>query len=237
MPRGNRINRLKGVRGRGKVARVRGIRGTARWRFVAAGLGALAFTGCGGGSRQDADEAAGTYPVNIVRASFPTTQRIAGQVAMVITVNNPGTKTIPDIAATIEGPRGAAAAAAFGASDSQVGLADPSRPIWIVDRGPRGGDTAYVNTWSLGKLAPHQEKTFTWFVTPTVAGTHTVRYRIAAGLDGKAKAQLVGGGVPVGTFTVAVSAKPAGVKVSPNGDVTSSPPTSKAVPPGYPVEP
>lgn len=216
---------------------VRGLRGTARWTVVAAGLGVLALAGCGGGTRQDASEPSGTYTVNVVRASFPQAQRLAGQVRMVITVNNAGGKTIPNIAVTIEGADGAAPAQAFGASDPQVNLADNSRPIWIVDRGPYGGDTAYVNTWTLGTLRPHQEKTFIWFVTPTVAGTHTVRYRVAAGLNGKAKAQLAGGGAAAGTFTVAVSGKPAGVKVSPNGDVTSSPPSSKARPPGYPVTP
>lgn len=216
---------------------VRGLRGTARWTVVAAGLGALAFAGCGGGTRQDAAEKSATYTVNVVKATFPPSQRLAGQVRMVITVNNAGVKTIPNIAVTIEGADGAAPAQAFGADDPQVGLADPSRPIWIVDRGPYGGDTAYVNTWTLGTLRPHQEKTFTWFVTPTVAGTHTVRYRVAAGLNGKARARLAGGGAAAGTFTVAVSAKPAGVKVSPNGDVTSSPPSSKATPPGYPVTP
>ena len=200
-------------------------------------MSAIALSGCGGGSRQDSDEAAGNYPVNVVHASFPQAQRIAGQVRMVITVNNAGVKTIPNIAVTIEGADGAAPAQAFGVADPQAGLADSSRPIWIVDRGPRGGDTAYVNTWTLGQLKPHQESTFIWFVTPTVAGTHTVRYRVAAGLDGKAKARLAGGGIAAGTFTVAVSAKPAGVKVSPNGDVTSSPPSAKAVPPGYPVNP
>jgi hypothetical protein len=213
------------------------LRGTARWTVVAAGLGALALAGCGGGTRQDANEPSATYTVNVVKASFPQSQRIAGQVRMDITVNNAGGKSIPNIAVTIEGADGAAPAQAFGANDPQVGLADTSRPIWIVDRGPHGGDTAYVNTWTLGRLRPHQEATFTWYVTPTVAGTHTVRYRVAAGLNGKAKAQLAGGGAPAGTFTVAVSAKPAGVKVSPNGDVTSSPPSSKAQPPGYPVAP
>jgi hypothetical protein len=216
---------------------VRGLRGTARWTVVAAGLCALAFAGCGGGTRQDAGETAATYTVDVVKASFPLSQRIAGQSRMDITVNNSGAKTIPNIAVTVEGADGAAPSQAFGVADQQVGLADSSRPIWIVDRGPYGGDTAYVNTWTLGALRPHQEKTFTWYVTPTVAGTHTVRYRVAAGLNGKAKAQLAGGGAPAGTFTVAVSAKPAGVRVSPNGDVTSSPPSSKAVPPGYPVTP
>jgi hypothetical protein len=200
-------------------------------------VGALALAGCGGGTRQDANEPSGIYTVNVVKASFPLSQRIAGQTRMDITVNNAGAKTIPNIAVTIEGADGAAPAQAFGAEDPQVGLADTSRPIWIVDRGPYGGDTAYVNTWTLGTLRPHEEKTFIWFVTPTVAGTHTVRYRVAAGLNGKAKARLAGGAAAAGTFTVFVSGKPAGVKVSPNGDVTSSPPSSKARPPGYPVTP
>jgi hypothetical protein len=204
---------------------------------VVTGLGTLALAGCGGGARQDANEPAANYTVDVVRASFPQSQRLAGQVRMDITVNNAGGKAIPNIAVTVEGADGAAPAQAFGEADPQVGLADPSRPIWVLDRGPRGGDTAYVNTWTQGRLRPHEEKTFTWYVTPTVAGTHTVRYRVAAGLNGKAKARLAGGGAPVGTFTVAISSKPAGVNVSPNGDVTSSPPSSKAVPPGYPVEP
>ena len=200
-------------------------------------LGALALAGCGGGTRQDAGESGGTYTVNVVKASFPLSQRIAGQSRMEITVNNAGGKTIPDIAVTIEGADGSAPAQAFGAQDPQVGLADTSRPIWIVDRGPYGGDTAYVNTWTLGTLPPHQEKTFTWYVTPRSPARTRCAIAWPPGSNGKAKAQLAGGGAAAGTFTVAVSAKPAGVKVSPNGDVNSAPPSSKATPPGYPVTP
>ena len=137
---------------------MRGLRGTARWLGVVAGVGALALAGCGGGSRQDATRPQGIYTVDVVRASFPRAQRLAGQVRMVITVSNAGGKTIPNIAVTIEGARGAAPAQAFGVARPQVGLADPSRPIWIVDRGPAGGDTAYVNTWTLGQLKPNQER-------------------------------------------------------------------------------
>ena len=197
---------------------VRGLRGTARWTVVAAGLCALAFAGCGGGTRQDAGETATTYTVDVVKASFPLSQRIAGQSRMDITVNNSGAKTIPNIAVTVEGADGAAPSQAFGVADQQVGLADSSRPIWIVDRGPYGGDTAYVNTWTLGALRPQQEKTFTWFVTPTVAGTHTVRYRVAAGLNGKAKAQLAGGGAPAGTPGIMELAGPTGLELVARGN-------------------
>ena len=46
-----------------------------------------------------------------------------------------------------------------------------------------------------------------WSVTPVVPGTHTVRYRIAAGLNGKAHARLAGGGEPQGSFTVRISSQ------------------------------
>ena len=45
--------------------------------MMVAGLAAVALTGCGGGSRQDAQEPSGTFPVTVTAASFPTTQRLA----------------------------------------------------------------------------------------------------------------------------------------------------------------
>ena len=90
------------------------------------------------------------------------------------------------------------------------------RPVWIVDAGPQGGTTAYVNTWQLGKLAPGKTRNFVWHVTPILAGTHTLKYRVAAGLNGKAKAKVNGQDDFQGTFTVAVSGKPAQSRVNPN---------------------
>ena len=62
------------------------------------------------------------------------------------------------------------------------------------DAAPRGCDTAYVNTWACGPLRPNQQKTFRWSVTAVQAGDFKVRWRVAAGLDGKAKAVAAGGG-------------------------------------------
>ena len=42
---------------------------------------------------------------------------------------------------------------AFGQSDVLAGQADSTRPIWVLDEGPKGGDTAYVNTWLAGHAA------------------------------------------------------------------------------------
>lgn len=172
------------------------------------------LAGCGG-SRQDANEPTGTFPVAIAHASFPPEQRLARQVEMRVAVKNTGNKAIPDVALTVLNPgngRSAARAGAFGqaipTSGSGADLADPTRPIWILDAGPRDGDTAYDGTWALGKLAPHKIKAFLFRVTPVRAGRYTLTYRVAAGLDGKAKASFAGGGPARGSFTVHVSRTP-----------------------------
>ena len=179
-----------------------GRRGTALGALLALGV-----AGCGGGARQDANEPSGTFPVTVVHATFPTAQHIAAQTRLRIAVRNSGTQAIPNLAVTVRG---------FTRRDTQPGLADPNKPVWIVDRGPVGGDTAYVGTWALGSVRPGATKTFVWRVTPIVPGRYDVSYQIAAGLNGKAKARLSGGGVPAGSFRVIVSAKPPQAHVDPN---------------------
>src|SRR5206468_10101089 len=109
-----------------------------------AALGALAIGGCGGGQRQDVNEPSGTFDVDVPPDSLPLAQHIAQQSRLRIEVRNAGDHTIPDVAVTVKG---------FSTRDSAPGLADANRAVWIIDSGPRGGDTAYVGTWALGKLA------------------------------------------------------------------------------------
>jgi hypothetical protein len=168
---------------------------------------AITVAGCGGGERQDKNEPSGTFDVDVVNAGFPTAQHVARQSRLRIRVRNAGDKTIPNVAVTVKG---------FTRRDTQPGLADPNRPVWIVDRGPVGGDTAYVGTWALGSLAPGRTRVFEWRVTPIRAGKYDVSYEIAAGLDGKAKARTKDGGRPVGNFKVSVSGKPADARVDPS---------------------
>jgi hypothetical protein len=164
--------------------------------------------GCGGGGeRQDADEPSGTWTVDVVEADFPRSQRLAKSETLRIRVKNDEDRAIPNVALTVDG---------FSRRSQQAGLSDPERPVFIVDDGPRGGVTAYTNTWALGRVAPGRTKTFEWKVTPVRAGTHRVSYRVAAGLDGKAKARLRGGEVPEGTFTVQVSREPSQARVDPD---------------------
>lgn len=189
------------------------VRGRMRGRSIAlAGCAAVVVAGCGGESaRQDADEPKGTWTVAVTDAEFPRSQRLAEQETLRISVRNTADRAIPNLAVTVD---------SFSRRSEQAGLADPNRPVWIVDDGPRGGGTAYTNTWALGRVAPGQTKTFEWKVTPVEAGTHRVAYRVAAGLDGKAKARLDGGDRPEGTFTVQVSKRPSQSRVDPDtGDV------------------
>ena len=99
--------------------------------------------------------------------------------------------------------------------DAVPGAADPQRPIWVINAGPIGGRTAYVNTWALGPLKPGQIRTFTWSVTSAVPGTHTLSYRVAGGLNGNARAVTQADGVPEGTVTVRVTRRARSSTVDP----------------------
>lgn len=178
-------------------------------RRTAIALSALAgvAAGCGGGERQDADEPKGTFKVEVVNASFPAQQRLAGQSEMVVEVRNADTRRIPNLAVTLQ--------PGFSVRSNRTDLADPNRPVWIVDDGPVGGTTAYTNTWALGALEPGETKKFVWKVTPVRTGSHEIRWRIAAGLDGKAKAEAAAGGTPEGLFAVTIDGEPAQATVDP----------------------
>ena len=181
-----------------------------------AGLALIAVgavvAGCGGGERQDANEPSGTFNVDVVNAKFPKKQRLAKQEQLVLEVKNSGQHSVPNVAVTID--------PGFTTREDRQDLADANRPIWIVDAGPQGGTTAYTNTWALGALPPGKTARFVWRVTAVRAGSYDVHYRVAAGLNGKAKAQSPNGNVPEGSFSVNVSGKPAQATVDPaTGDV------------------
>jgi hypothetical protein len=141
---------------------------------------------------------------------------------MRIVVRNADSKTIPNVAVTVTNDDDAKGSAGFTTRSTAPDLSDPTRQLWIVDRGPRGGGTAYVSTWALGPLPAGATKVFVWHVTPVVAGTHTLRWHVAAGLNGKAIARTKDGQDAVGTFKVSVSSKAPSVTVDPHtGDVVS----------------
>jgi hypothetical protein len=183
----------------------------------------LAVAGCGGGERQDENEPEGNFPVEVVRATFPERQKLAKSSDLVVTVRNAGNDTIPNIAVTVNG---------FDERKKDPDLADPSRPVFAVngvqvkiagfpeakDASPRGCDTAYVNTWACGPLKPNEQRTFRWSVTAVQAGDFKIDWRVAAGLDGKAKAVAAGGGpAPRGQFAGTISDAAPDVRVGDDG--------------------
>jgi hypothetical protein len=196
---------------------------------IIAGVGAtLALAACGSGARQDAHEPNGRFKVALSTVSFPASQKLSEHTHLVIAVRNAGDKTIPDVAVTIcnvtctyPAPKGEGTSAqAFAQDLDQQNLANPSRPVWIVDRGPgvcgyscqNGGQgagvTAYANTWALGSLRPGKTVRFDWAVTAVSAGKHIVAWQVAAGLNGEAKAILADGSKPHGTFAVEIGSAP-----------------------------
>lgn len=168
---------------------------------------ALAASGCGGGTRQDAAEPAAVYRVAVVRATFPARQKLAEPSEMAIAIKNTGRRALPDVAVTVD---------SFSRRSQQAGLADPERPIWIVDEAPRGAQTAYVNTWALDRLRPGETRTFRWRVTAVQPGRHQLKWTVAAGLNGRARARTSSGDSPVtGTFAVDIAETPATAHIDP----------------------
>ncbi len=185
----------------------------------------VALAGCGGPARQDVDEPAGTYPVEITEARFPTAQKLARTSNMRITVRNAGRKTIPQVSVSVR-PVGKGGGGAGGASANSPGgfnyhdpkTEDPNKPIFVINKEPKGGETGYVDTWALGAIRPGREKTFVWEVTAVKAQPFDLRYRVSAGLDGKAKAVVAGTGeLPEGHFRGTITSKAPDAKVADRG--------------------
>jgi hypothetical protein len=161
---------------------------------------AIAVTGCGSGPRQDANEPKGSFPLEVLSASFPAHQRLAKTSNLKIVVRNPGPKKIPILSVTVKCPK--AEVGGFSFRTTYPNVADPSRPQFVIntvptatprqyDRGrldPLERSSAYVDTYPLGPLAAGRSASFNWNVTAVKAGPYRICYRVNAGLNGKAKA-------------------------------------------------
>jgi hypothetical protein len=180
---------------------------------------ALAAGGCGGSERQDADEPEGDHRLEVSAASFPGKQSIAERSTLAISVRNADSKAAPNVAVTVETAAATPgeSAVSFGQRSGDDQQADSSRPIWILDSGPAGGDSAASNTWTLGRLEVGQSKTFKWRVTAVQAGSYTLNYRVSPGLNGRAR--IAGGGKTHGSLKVSIADDPVPARVDDNGNV------------------
>ena len=189
------------------------------WPTAAAIATALLAAGCGGSPRQDADEPKGNYRLEVADAKFPASQSIAQSATMSIRVRNADTKAAPNVAVTVETDAGkpGEGTAAFGQRVDDTRLSDPERPVWVVDDGPAGGDSAATNTWALGRLKAGETKEFRWKVTAVEPGSYTIKYRISPGLNGRAR--LASSGRTDGSFKVQIDDKPVPARVDDKGNV------------------
>lgn len=194
---------------------------------------AVVFAACGGSSDpQDANEPEGDFEVEVTVSEFPTEQRLAETSDLVLGVENTGEETVPELAFTIFTDDGLADGS-FSIRSDQPGLANPNRAVWILENkypreagspppsGLSGGFRAQTNTFGFGPLEPGDEKKIVWRLTPVQAGSYTLSYIVAAGLDGNAKAVTATGDDVKGEFDVEISDVPPKARVNDAGKVVT----------------
>lgn len=207
----------------------------SRTGALAAGVAALAaalFLGaCGGGeSSSDANEAAGTYHVQVTKAEFPPKQQLGETSLLRLDVRNTGRKTLPSLTVTISGggEQERRSKLPFGYRDPAAGIAQPDRPIWALAAGyPKangsseagGAETANPKTFTFGPLKADATTEMVWKLSAVKAGTYKLLYEIGAGLSSEAKAKTANGTEAGGSFAVQISDVPPEVEVKDNGEV------------------
>ena len=205
-------------------------------RALCVGFTALLISGCGSDPRQDENEVEADYPVEVTAAEFPTRQRLAQTSDLELAFKNAGDETIPNLSVTIYTGE-ERADGAFNIRSEQQGLADPNRPVWILendypkilelgtsagdlDEAPTAGaESASTNTYTFGELPPDETIRTVFRVTPVQGGTYTVHYEVAAGLDGNAKAVTEDGGPIEGEFVATISERPPSTRVTEDGRI------------------
>jgi len=194
---------------------------------------AIGIVACGGGQSQDATEPAGSFPVQVTTAKFPSKQLLVNSANLELAIKNVGDQTIPDLAVTIYTGKVKAGVKATGTGQGSFNirlnnpaLAEPNRPVWVLENNypkllPPGGSineihkepsagaaAAQTDTFQFGAVSRGETMDIVWRVTPVMAGTYTVHYDVAAGLQGKAKAVTRNGGKVRGQFHVTIASKP-----------------------------
>jgi len=201
---------------------------------VALGLGA-----CGKETSPDIEEASGSFPMEVVSATFPERQRVSLTSDLELTLRNTGDRAVPQLAVTIwtgeaaldePKPQGSFAVLPPGA-----GAGVPSRSVWVLTPGfPKvlaagdsagglegaqqgGTEAAQTDTYTFGRLEPGATRRIVWRVTAVRAGRHDVNYAVAAGVGGPAKVVDDAGAVLSGTLPSRIEATPTGCVVQADG--------------------
>jgi hypothetical protein len=221
-------------RSRGNRRERRGSRAGAGAAALVAVVLTLLLTACGESSSSNSNEAAATYPVKVVTAEFPAKQRLGQTSLLRIGVRNTGRKTVPALTVnvSIAGKQGQSSSLPFGYRDPQPGLAQPDRPVWVLEQGfpkangsssPGGAESASRKTFDFGPLKPGATTEAVWKLSAVKAGKYAVLYEIGAGLGGAGKVETAGGSEAGGSFTVLIGTTPPNSEVTDSGEVVEIP--------------
>ncbi len=169
----------------------------------------------------------------MAKAKFPDRQQLAETSDLQLEIKNVGDQTIPNLAVTIYTTPAAAAAGEPKANAPVRHSPRPARPRrpepagvdpggripeadhagrhprTSVDAPSAGAAAAQTDTFQFGPVRAGESKDIVWRVTPVRAGTYTVHYEVAAGLQGKAKAVTADGGPVSGEFAATISSQDA----------------------------
>ena len=202
-----------------------------RLALAAASVAAGAARAACGADRQDADAIDGAFPVEVSAAEFQERQRASKALELRLAVENAGDATLPNLAVSMFVDE--QAGDAFSIRLDDPALADPARPVWILEEkypqvdgepvpaGLSGATTAEANTFAFGPLEPGEAREMVWLLTPVRGGAFVLDYEIAAGLEGPALAVTEAGAPLSGEFEVRIAEKPAKDRVNDKGKVVT----------------
>jgi hypothetical protein len=191
-----------------------------------------------GGSSSDSNQPAGNYQVAVTGASFPSRQFVGQTSLMKVDVRNTGKKTVPALTITvnIKGEAGEAARIPFAIHDTQAGLANGDRPVWVLSASyprvgnstaPGGAETSAPKTYSFGAVKPGKTVEALWKLNAVRPGKYTVVYEIDAGLSGEAKAKTSSGVAPGGSFVTDITTSLPETEVNGAGEIVEIKPGAK----------
>lgn len=193
---------------------------------------ALFLASCGDDSSSppDSGTAAGPFEVRIVKADFPTRQRLGETALLRIGVRNTGEETVPALTMTVSigGEGGRGSSLPFAIRSGEPGLAQPDRPVWVLaEKYPKvdgsqesaGAENASRKTFDFGPLRPGRTVEATWKLTASRSGAYRLLYEVGAGLSGEAKAETAAGVEPGGSFAVRIVEATPETIVTDSGDV------------------
>jgi hypothetical protein len=189
---------------------------------------AVLLAACGESSSDK--EPVGNYEVRVTAASFPSLQRLGQTSLLKLSFENEGENDLPNLVVyfSLAGKQGTTASLPFGIHEQQTGLANPTRPVWVLaEHFPKlagssqngGATTSDPKTFAFGPLKAGETTSAVWKLSAVREGKYTLRYQVGAGLSGEAKAKTGSGVDPGGTFVAEISAETPDTEVTDSGEI------------------